>query len=101
MLCWRLLGRRVVVRNRPPGCAVKIVILAAAERPEEGGKARTSKHQRQWHQEDQDLHHTISREALRARSEFSMTRIEDPLMAAAAIKGVTTPLIATGTASTL
>ena len=40
-----------------------------------------------------------AREALRARSELSMTRIDDPLMAAAAIRGVTTPLMATWSAT--
>ena len=101
MLCRRVLRRRVVIRNGPPGGAVEIVVLAAAERPEEGSETGKSEHERQRHQEDQDLHHKISRVRLRARSEFSMTRIEDPLMAAAAISGVTTPLIAAGTASTL
>ena len=47
-------------------------------------EAGTSEHQGQRDQNDQDLHHTISREAPRARSEFSITRIDDPLMAAAA-----------------
>ncbi|MHC2369395.1 hypothetical protein ACVIQT_004043 [Bradyrhizobium diazoefficiens] len=93
--------RRLVIGDRAPRRPVEIVVLAAPERPEEGDETGASEHQRQRNQDDQDFHHTISREPLRARSEFSMTRIDDPLMAAAAIRGVTTPLIATGTARTL
>src|SRR5690349_617539 len=63
----------IVVGNRPPGGAVEIVILAAAKRPQECGKTGEAEHQRQRHQDDQDLHHMISREVLRARSEFSIT----------------------------
>ena len=95
-LLWRL-----VVGDCAPRRTVEIVILAAPERPEEGDEPSKTEGQRQGNQDDQDFHDVIPRKVLRARSEFSMTRIDDPLIAAAAIRGVTTPLIAIGTARKL
>src|SRR5262249_35853941 len=104
-----------------PGCAVEVLILAALQRPEERREPGKTKRQRERDEDDEDLHQLLSRlkaasaaasrvqllaafavaPARRARSAFSMTRMDEPDIAAAAIKGVTTPLIAIGTARQL
>src|SRR6266700_5322618 len=91
----------IVVRNRAPGGAVEILILSALERPEERQEPSKSEPKREWHENDEDFHHDLRTATERARSAFTMTRIEEPDIAAAAIRGVTVPLMASGTASTL
>ena len=95
------LARGLVVGDRPPRGAVEIVILTAAQRPQETAEPEQTKQQRQRHEVDQDFHHVTSGPARRARRELSMTSSEEPLIAAAAISGVVKPAMATGTASTL
>lgn len=89
-----------------------------AERPEKREQPGKAKSERQRHENDEDFHHTSLNArsdakaasnfagralppAFRARNAFSMTRIEDPDIAAATIKSVTIPEIAIGTASKL
>ena len=94
----------VVVENadRRP---LQVVILAVAQRPEKGGKPAESEQQRHGDEIDEDVHGerrgcvraslgnggvrrapTVRR---RARKALSVTRIEEPDIAAAAINGVT------------
>ena len=93
--------RRLVIGDGAPGRALEIVILAALQRPEKSEQADQPEAERQRHQDHQHFHHDLPCATRRARSAFSMTRIEEPDIAAAAISGVTTPLIAIGTASKL
>src|SRR5690606_2072478 len=108
-------SRQVVVIENPERCAVEIVILAAAQRPQEReqpGEAKAKSHR-----QEIDEHIHVGRTAgvteaaagslarvgsgrrgARARSAFSVTRTDDPDMAAAAISGVTSPAIAIGMA---
>src|SRR5262245_58961977 len=116
---WRLLWR-IVVGDGAPGRAFEVVGLAALERPEKCRQAGETEGQCKRNEDDEDLHQApsplkaglaaepasaspclTSAPALRARSAFSITRMDEPDMAAAAISGVTMPLIAIGTASTL
>src|ERR1700750_963282 len=102
--------RRIVVGDGAPGCAVEIVILAALQRPEEGRETGQTERQRQRDEDDEDLNQAPSSRkavsvarrdsvpvgltsvpALRARSALSITRMEEPDIAAAAIRGVTMP----------
>ena len=93
--------RLVVVGDRAPGCSVEIIILAALQRPEEADETGKSKRKGQRDQDDHHFHDEVSSATRRARSAFSITRIDDPDIAAAAISGVTTPLMASGTARKL
>jgi len=93
--------RSIIVGNRPPGGAIKILILSVLERPEEREETGQAEAQCQRHKNDKDFHQDLRTATERARSAFTMTRIEEPDIAAAAISGVTMPLIASGTASTL
>ncbi len=90
------------------GRAVQIIVLPRPERPEKGGKTQKTEKKSRWDEKSQSLHHAVSfiEEGRpcppRARRKaFSVTTIEDPDMAAAAISGVTSPAMASGTASRL
>src|SRR5512140_3590542 len=87
----------VIIRQHTQGSAVDIIVLAALERPQEGKEAGEAQPQRHRHQIDQDVHDRLPR----ARSAFSVTSSDDPDIANAAIKGVTAPEIAIGTAIAL
>jgi len=93
--------RSIVVGDGPPGGAIEILILSILERPEKREEAGKAEAQCQRHENDEDFHQDLRTATERARSAFTMTRIEEPDIAAAAISGVTMPLIASGTASTL
>ena len=97
----RLLGWRLIIGDGAPGRAFKIVILTAFERPQEAKQADQTEAQRQRHQNDHHFHDDPPFATRRARSALSITRMEEPDIAAAAISGVTTPLIAIGTARIL
>src|SRR6266446_1434754 len=90
-----------IVHDGSPGGALKVVILAGLERPQEGGKAEQAERERQRHQIDQDFHGDPSSGRVFARSAFKVTRIDDPDMASAAIRGLANPRIAMGTATAL
>src|ERR1700731_4211082 len=94
-------ARRLVTGDRAPGGALEIVILPAPQRPEKSEQADETKPERQRHQNDHHFHHALPLATRRARSAFSITKSEEPDIAAAAINGVTTPLIAIGSASRL
>src|SRR6266508_1935998 len=87
----------VLVHDRTPGGAVEIVVLAALERPQEGGEAQKAERHR--HQVDQDFHDGSLRRF--ARSAFTVTRTDEPDMASAATRGVASPATAIGTAMAL
>src|SRR5271165_3392460 len=89
--------RQVVVADRPPGGAVEIVELAVLERPEESRKAEAAERERHRHEIDEHVHRPTPF-AWRARNALSVTRIDEPDIASAAISGVTNPKIASGTA---
>src|SRR4051812_40367270 len=91
----------VVIGDGAPGRAVEILVLTILERPEKREQTGETEPERQRHENDEDFHQDLRTATERARSAFTMTRIEEPDIAAAAISGVTIPLIATGTASTL
>lgn len=92
------IGRRlVVIDENADGGAIEIVILAGLQRPEEEGEAAKSEQQRAG-DEDGEAVHLV---APRSLSALATTMIEEPDMARAAISGVTTPAMASGTAMML
>ena len=105
----RAVGRRldvVVVENAQRG-AVEVVVLAARSDHRKAASPVRPERQRHRHEIDQHVHGARPRGARalrarrRARSALSVTRIEEPDIAAAAISGVTKPAIAIGTAIAL
>ncbi len=92
---------RFVICDGTPGRAFEIVVLSAFERPEKPEQADKPEAKRQRHENDKYFHHDLPCATRRARSAFNMTNSEEPDIAAAAIRGVTTPLMAIGTASRL
>ncbi len=87
----------VIINQDSLGCAVEILELPAPCRPEERGQRGQSQSQRN-RQEKQDFGH---RAAHCRRSELATTMIELPDIASAAINGVISPAMASGTASAL
>src|SRR5262245_1084846 len=95
----------VVILQDTDRRALDIVILAAAQRPEEGGKPGEAEQQSHRDQIDEHVHGERRRGVSapvgvadarqpsspwrRARSALSVTRIEEPDIATAAISGVT------------
>ena len=96
-----VLASGLVIGDGAPGGALEIVVLPAFERPQKPEQADKPKAKRQRHQNHHHFHHGLPCATRRARSAFSITSSEEPDIAAAAISGVTTPLIAIGTASKL
>src|SRR5215216_1185930 len=92
---------RLIIRNGPPGRAVKVVILTALERPEKSEQPCETEAERQRHQNDEHFHHGLRCATRRARSAFNITSSEEPDIASAAISGVTNPAMAIGTARKL
>lgn len=92
-------GRGIIVPvdEDAQGRALEIIELAGAKRPEEAAQAAKPQQQRHRDQEGQPVH----RAAPRSRSALPTTISDEADIASAAIKGVTTPAIASGTASTL
>ena len=122
----------VVVGQDANRGAIEILVLAALDRPHEGGEADQAEHERDGDEVEKHIHDTNSAAGTladgtladgtlavshdrwaapsasgsvgmenRARSALSVTRIEEPDMATAAINGVTKPATAIGTASAL
>ena len=104
----------IIVRKHAKRCALQIVELSVANRPDEREQPGQAQTQRQRHEIDEDVHGrtatargtsfdaaTAARGIRRSRKALSVTRIEEPDIAAAAINGVTKPAIATGTAIAL
>ena len=92
-----IIGRSLVLDQDAQRGAIKIVELAAAQRPEKGPQSKQAKPQRNRDQ-DQDACHFA---APFNRKALATTMTEEPDMASAAINGVTIPMIAIGTAMTL
>src|SRR5690606_34790471 len=100
---------------------VEVVILTVAQRPEEGGQRNTAEEKRQRHEIDETAHRhapaksgTAGEESasdvfraerlllpVRSRSELATTMMDESDMASAAIRGVTRPAIASGSATAL
>src|SRR3954469_11000112 len=91
----------VVVGDGTPGRAIEILVLSVLERPEKREETGETEPERERHENDEDFHQDLRTAAERARSAFTMTRIDEPDIAAAAISGVTIPAMASGTASAL
>ena len=105
----------VIVENADRG-SLHVVILAAPQRPEKGCEPGEAEQQRHRHQVDQHGHGRVpgadscgqstgagarSSPRRRTRNALSVTRIDEPDIATAAINGVTKPAIAIGTAIAL
>ena len=106
----------VVVKNPDRG-SLHVVILAAPQRSEEGCEPGEAEQQRHGHEVDQHGHgddtpdtHVCEEAAgtgagssprRRTRNALTVTKIEEPDIATAAINGVTEPAIAIGTAIAL
>src|SRR5215475_1428828 len=90
----------VVIVENAQRRAFHVIILPARQRPHERREPGETQQQRHRHEIDQHVHATSLGRA-RTRSALSVTRMEEPDMAAAAMNGVTKPAIATGTAIAL
>lgn len=91
-----LVLRQTVVGNRAPRRAFEVVELAASHRPQERGEAEAAERQREGDEIDENVHARAP--GSRARSAFSVTRIDEPDIARAATSGEAKPRIAIGAA---
>ena len=99
---WCRVRRRLVfflVKQNTARRAVEIFVLARSQRPEKG--AEPEKPEEQCDRNEIDEHGHDGRTPRWSRKALAMTRIEELDMAIAAISGVTTPAIASGTARRL
>lgn len=106
-------GRNVAIVKYAKGGAIDVVILTAAQRPQKAGQRRKAEEQCQGNKKDQDIHLATAgfsatrfvscfrRVAGLTRKALSVTTSEEPDIARAAIRGVTIPNIASGTAEIL
>ncbi len=97
---------QVVVQEDPVGRPLKIIILTGFERPQKCEQAAQAQTQRDGNEEQQGRHQpSPSTGAFPARAvrrkAFRVTMTEEADMAMAAIRGVTSPDTATGTAMRL
>ncbi len=92
-------GLVLILQKDSRRSAFEILILIAAQGPKKRPKTERAQNQGGRNQNEQGIHQAfpcrISRRAL------SVTRIDEPDMAMAAIRGVTRPAAARGTAQTL
>lgn len=95
---WAIPLRRVRLNKDAGGGAIKIFVLSALERPHEGEQSRDT-HQERDRDEEEETH--VRTVPPPRRSAFATTRMEDSDMAIAAMRGVTKPTIAIGTAMML
>ena len=94
-------GLRTVVpvrRKHALRIALRIVVLAVPQRPDESGESEKPEPQR--HRDEQGKHQH-GRTSYFRRSAFSDTVRDEVDMASAAMSGVARPAMATGTATTL
>lgn len=75
--------RQIVVVENAMRRAFEIIVLAGLHRPDEGAEPDQPEQQCQRNEDDEDIHATFP--ALRA---FSVTMIDEPDIASAAIRGV-------------
>src|SRR5689334_18558827 len=93
--------RAIILRNGTPCGPIQIIVLATLQRPEKADKPGEPKEQSKRNKIDQDFHGNSFPAGDRARSEFNITRSDEPDIAAAAINGVVKPATAIGTARKL
>lgn len=91
---------QIIVRQGAPARAFKIIKLPVAQSPHEGCEPNQAKQQSQWQQKHKNIHANRSI-GQRARKAFKVTITEEPDIAKAAMRGVASPAIATGTATRL
>lgn len=92
-----IIFRPLIVNQDAQRGAIQIVELAAAQRPEKGTKPQKTKPKRNGDEKGNSGHFA----AAFSRKALATTITEEPDMASAAIKGVTSPMIAIGTAMIL
>ena len=86
----------IIIREHAQRGTLDVAILAAAQGPQEGGQTGQAQPQRHRHEINQHVHgRSLARNAL------SVTEIDEPDIASAAINGVTAAKIAIGTATAL
>lgn len=85
----------IIIQQNPFGIAIRIIILAAVESPEQNPQSAQAHHQRGCDDKGDAVHDGLP--AAR-RSAFSVTNRDEPAMVAAATIGVTRPLAAMGIA---
>ncbi len=87
----------LMIDEDPQSRAIRIIELPAPQRPEKRRQSRQTERQGNGDEQEEPVHWT----AQRSRSEFATTMSELEDMASAAMRGVTKPPIASGTAKTL
>ena len=92
--------RRLVLK-RPVGRAFQILVLAGLERPKECGEPNAAHKEGQRNEPCKCGHCANSSFAVRKRSAFTVTMMDDVDIAMAAINGVTIPAMASGMKSIL
>lgn len=93
-----IVGRLIVVVEQDAvRGAVEILELAAFERPQESAQADKPEEKGDRDQNDDDVHARI----LESRKALPVTRSDELDIATAAISGVTSPIIASGTVTAL
>ncbi len=90
--------RRLLLDKNAGGGAIKIIVLSALERPHEGEQPGNTHQERDRDQEEETHVRAVPPPM---RNAFATTRMEDSDMAIAAMRGVTKPAIAIGTATML
>jgi len=87
---------RLIIERAPSG-TFEILVLAAAEGPEESGEADAAEAKGDWDKPSERCHDMSLRFLCPSQTAFAVTVIEETDMATAAMSGVTTPIIARGT----
>lgn len=96
-----LAGYRRLVFKRPVGRAFHILVLAGLERPKECGEPNAAHKEGQRNEPCKCGHCANSSFAVRKRSAFTVTMMDEVDIAIAAINGVTIPAMASGMKSIL
>lgn len=104
---------KIIIRQGSDSGALKVVELTAAQRPDECPKPREPQAKSDRQKKDNDIHGAATASFRSAalflrirtvplrRTALSVTSTDEPDIAAAAIKGVTKPATASGTATKL
>jgi hypothetical protein len=96
-----LASYRRLVFERAVGRAFQVLVLARPERPEESGKSQAAHTKGKRNKPRKYGHCANSSFAVRKRSAFTVTTIDEVDIATAAINGVTIPAMASGMKSIL
>lgn len=94
-------GRRHVVKQNALRRPVEIVELAGPHAPQEGKQPEPAQAQRNGNEEQQHRHDRFPLFVRPTRNAFKTTMIDELDMAMAAMSGVTSPMMASGTAARL